>query len=545
MPLDITTLETWLWDAACAIRGPVDAPKFKDYILPLVFLKRLSDVFEDELARLTEEYGSREMATNIVEAERERAVIASGRGSVRFYIPENARWPAIRARGRAGLGQFLTDAVRAVARENPRLQGVIDIADFNATAAGQRIVADEYLAALVDVLSRHRLGLNDVEPDILGRAYEYLLRKFAEGQGQSAGEFYTPREVAVLMARILEPEPGMTVYDPTCGSGGLLIKCHLRLLETHGVQENGRRRLPSKHAPLRLFGQEINPATFAMARMNAVIHDMEGDIRLGDTMRQPAFKDAAGRLQTFDLVVANPMWNQNFPTELYENDPYGRFTCGVPPTSSADWGWLQHMRASLNDRGRMAVVLDTGAVSRGSGNQGSNRERDIRKRFVEEDLVEAVILLPENLFYNTTAPGIILVVNRRKRHPGQILLINASRLFAKGRPKNYLDDGHIETIAEIYHAWDGAGGVGAKNVGGAKNFVGAKNFSPIHAIITTDEAARNDYNLSPSRYVATNDQEEVLPLEEAVVLLREAEEERAAADARLQEVLKVLGLDGM
>jgi len=276
----------------------VDAPKFKDYILPLVFLKRLSDVFDDERERLAADYGSRKIAEGIVEEERERGIIAAGRGSVRFYIPENARWEAIRAHGEAGLGQFLTDAVRAVARENPRLQGVIDIVDFNATTAGQRIVADAYLARLVDVLSRYHLGLNDLEPDILGRAYEYLLRKFAEGQGQSAGEFYTPREVAVLMARLLEPAPGMTVYDPTCGSGGLLIKCHLRLLETHGVQQNGRRRLPSEHVPLRLHGQEINPAIFAMARMNAVMHDMEADIRLGDTMRQPAFKDTAARLQT-------------------------------------------------------------------------------------------------------------------------------------------------------------------------------------------------------------------------------------------------------
>jgi len=491
----------------------------------LIFLKRLSDVFEDELQRLAEEYGDADLARQIVEDERAQRIIAEGRGSVRFYIPEEARWDRIRNHGQTGLGQYLTDAVRAVARENPRLQGVIDLADFNATAAGQRIVPDEYLANLIDVLSRHRLGLHDVEPDILGRAYEYLLRKFAEGQGQSAGEFYTPREVAVLMARILEPEPGMTVYDPACGSGGLLIKCHLRLLETHGVEENGHRRLPPEHAPLRLYGQEINPSTFAMARMNAVIHDMEADIRLGDTMRNPAFRDAAGRLMTFDLVTANPMWNQDFPVEVYENDPYERFSFGIPPASTADWGWLQHMLASLNDQGRMAVVLDTGAVSRGSGNQGSNRERDIRKAFVEHDLIEAVILLPENLFYNTTAPGIILVVNRRKRQPDEILLINASRLFAKGRPKNYLTEEHIERIARVYHEWRAEEG--------------------LSVIISNEETAANDYNLSPSRYVATNDQEEVLPLEEAVVLWREAEEERSEADAALRKVLALLGLDGL
>ena len=520
---DISTLEKWLWEAACAIRGPVDAPKFKDYILPLVFLKRLSDVFEDEV---TQKYGTMEEAEPILKAESEEGLFRLGRGSVRFYIPPKARWEAILSHGQTGLGQYLTDAVRSVAQENSRLHGVIDIKDFNETAAGQRVVPDEYLHSLIQVLSRHRLGLKDVEPDILGRAYEYLLRKFAEGQGQSAGEFYTPREVAIMMAHLLDPQPGMTVYDPTCGSGGLLIKCHLRFLETHGVKENGRLKLPPGVAPLRLFGQEINPTTFAMARMNVIIHDMQADIRIGDTMRHPAFVDAAGRLQTFDRVTANPMWNQKFPVETYENDPYERFTLGIPPHSSADWGWLQHMLASLQEHGKMAVVLDTGAVSRGSGNQGSNRERDIRKAFVERDLIEAVILLPENLFYNTTAPGIILVVNRRKARRGEILLINASQQFAKGRPKNYLTEEHIARIADIYHQWR----------------VGANNHSPLHTIITNDEAARNDYNLSPSRYVSTNGKEEVLPLEEAVVRLLEAEEERAESDRSLNEVLRNLGM---
>jgi len=226
--LDISTLEIWLWDAACAIRGPVDAPKFKDYILPLVFLKRLSDVFDDEIEYLSAEYSSRDLVLHLLEQERQSGQVHL----VRFYLPENARWHAIRRHGVSGLGQLLTDAVRDTARENPSLQGVINMVDFNATAAGQRIISDEHLSNLIDVLSKHRLGLHDVEPDILGRAYEYLLRKFAEGQGQSAGEFYTPREVAILMAHLLDPQPGMTVYDPTCGSGGLLIKCHLRLLES-------------------------------------------------------------------------------------------------------------------------------------------------------------------------------------------------------------------------------------------------------------------------------------------------------------------------
>ena len=511
--LDLSTLETWLWEAACRLRGPVDAPKYKDYILPLVFLKRLSDVFDDEVKALGERYNDQDVAQVLVESDHTL---------VRFYLPAAARWPFL-AKIPTGIGEKLTDAVRAVARENPRLAGVIDVTDFNAAAAGQRILADEPLRELVQVLGQHRLGLHDVEPDILGRAYEYLLRKFAEGQGQSAGEFYTPRMVGTLMAWILNPQPGQSAYDPTCGSFGLQIKLHLRLVEAHGARYNGVMRLPSHLAPLRLYGQETNPTTFAMARMNAFLHDLEAEIALGDTMRRPAFSNPDGSLRSFNLITANPMWNQNFPTNVYDNDPYDRFKRGVPPASSADWGWMQHMAASLAPGGRMAVVLDTGAASRGSGNQGSNRERDIRKAFVEDDLIEAVILLPENLFYNTTAPGIILVVNRSKGRPGEILLINAGKLFVKGRPKNEMTDEHIRRVGGLYEAWQAEAG--------------------LSAVITKAEAARNDYNLSPSRYVAQNGGEAVLPLEEAVLLLREAEEARTQADAALQGMLKELGLE--
>lgn len=496
--LELGTLETWLWEAACVIRGAIDAPKFKDYILPLIFLKRLSDVFEDELQQL----GS---TAKYVDADH---------SLVRFYIPSEARWPNV-FRQTTNLGEYLTDAVRAIARHNPKLSGVIDIKDFNEHAGGQPVLSDAQLRALIQRLSQYRLGLQDVEPDILGRAYEYLLRKFAEGQGQSAGEFYTPREVAILMACILDPEPGDEIYDPTCGSGGLLVKSFLRFREKY--QDD------TKLAPLRFYGQEINATTFAMARMNAFIYDMEAEIAIGDTMNRPAFTNPDGSLRRFNRVTANPMWNQNFPVTTYEHDTYDRFGYGIPPASSADWGWAQHMFASLNDQGKMAMVIDTGASSRGSGNQGSNRERDIRKVFVERDWIEAVLLLPENLFYNTTAPGIIMVINRAKRHPNEILLINASNEFLKGKPKNYLSDENIKRIADVYLGWQEVEG--------------------LSKIIKTEEAVRNDYNLSPSRYVASNHQEEVLPLEEVVVLLSEAEEERQAVDIELNEILTKLGLD--
>jgi len=511
--LDRSVIANWLWEAAGKIRGPADAPKYKDYILPLIFLKRVSDVFDDEVVRVAKEIGC--------SPKEALAFIEEDHSLVRFFLPEVSRWDHL-IKIRAGLGQKLTDGMRAFVKQNRQLSGVLDTMDFNATTAGQRIISDDALANLMQELNKHRLGLYDVQPDIIGDAYEYLLRKFAEGGGQSAGEFYTPREVARLMARLLAPEPGMTIYDPCCGSAGLLIKCHLRLLETHGVQENGSVKLPNTYAPLKLFGQEMLPATYAMAKMNAFIHQMECEIHLGDTMKYPKTINPDGSLRKFDRVTANPMWNQDaFNQSDYENDTYNRFLYGIPPNSSADWGWVQHMLASLNENGRMAVVLDTGAVSRGSGNTGSNRERDIRKKITEAGLIEAV-LLPENIFYNTSAPGIIMILNRAKRRQGEILLINGSAEFVKGRPKNELTDENIARIAEVFEAWEDRPG--------------------LSRVITLEEAARNDYNLSPSRYVSNGKAEEVLPLEEAVVLLKEAEEEREQADKSLAEVLNRLGL---
>ena len=376
--LDLSSLETWLWDAACAIRGATDAPKFKDYILPLIFFKRLADVFDDELAEKVQLFGDESVTREIIEADHADA-LASGRPPiVRFFVPSEYNWQAVRNHPADGrLGEFITLALRETARLNPELQGVLDVKDFNQRQAGQRILDDDRLAALVEVINRRRLGLKNTAPDVLGQAYEYLLRKFAEGQGQSAGEFYTPMEVGRLMAEILDPRPRMEVYDCACGSGGLLLKTRIVY----------RERNPDKlsQAP-KLFGQELNAATFAMARMNMVLHgDTDARIALGDTFRNPSFSAPGAGLKQFDYVIANPMWNQgNYDESFYDNDPYHRFTFGFPPRSSADWGWLQHILASLNETGRTAVVLDTGAVSRGSGSrqpadqQGTRHPQGVR-----------------------------------------------------------------------------------------------------------------------------------------------------------------------
>lgn len=517
--LDISNLETWLWDAACVIRGATDAPKFKDFILPLIFYKRLSDVFDDEFAGYVEEYGDETIAYEIIKADHEDALKNGRRPIVRFYIPNEYRWLAIRNHPTDGyLGEFITEAMRKVASLNPDLQGVLDVKDYNERQSGQRTLDDDRLAALIEVISRHRLGLRNTEPDVIGRAYEYLLRKFAEGQGQSAGEFYTPKEVGWLIAELINPVPYSTIYDPACGSGGLLIKARL-LFENRHPDERGK-------AP-KLRGQELNPVTFAIAKMNCFLHDYnDAYIAIGDTFRNPKFAAEAAGLDRFNYVVANPMWNQdNYDEAFYEHDPWNRFHYGIPPKSSADWGWVQHMLASLNDTGRAAVVLDTGAVSRGSGSRSSNKEREIRKAFVEQDFIESVILLPENLFYNTGAPGIILLLNRNKpaERKRQLLLVNASAYFVKEKPKNVLTDEGIAAIAEVYRNWE--------------------TREKLSRVVTLDEVRVTDYNLSPSQFVEINGKVQHRPLSDILADLAIARTERENADAELAVVLAKLGLE--
>ena len=343
--LDISALETWLWDAACIIRGAMDAPKFKDFILPLIFYKRLSDVFDDEFAEYVVQYGNATIAHEVIKADHEDALKTNRRPIVRFYIPGNYSWQVIRNHAADGkLGEFITEATRSVAELNPDLQGVLDVKDYNERQSGERALGDDRLSALIETISRHRLGLKNTEPDIIGRAYEYLLRKFAEGQGQSAGEFYTPKEVGWLIAELINPEPKSTVYDPACGSGGLLIKARLLFENRHPYEKS--------KAP-KLYGQELNPVTYAMAKMNVFLHDYtNASITIGDTFRSPKFAAKGAGLKQFDYVVANPMWNQdNYDEKFYENDQWKRFENGIPPKSSADWGWMQHMFASLNEHG--------------------------------------------------------------------------------------------------------------------------------------------------------------------------------------------------
>ncbi len=513
------SMEQMLWNAACSIRGEKDAPKFKDYILPLLFIKRLSDVFDDEVKKITEEFGDKKTALKMIKIDR---------SLVRFYIPNEAHWSVISGKESFkwpkdkqphSLGEQLTLTMRSIVKANPKhnLSGVIDLVDYNATQQGEREISDAALRGIIEAFSdsMYRLGLQDVEPDFLGRAYEFLLRKFAEESGQTAGEFFTPREVGFIMAKILRPKGGETAYDYACGSFGLLVKLQIVLKDSN----------PLNRLPLKLYGQELNKDNFALGSMNKILHDSDGEIQRGDSMVNPKFREKDGSLKTFDIVIANPMWNQPFETSIYENDPFERFeNHGGFTSGKGDWAWLQNTVASLNSKGRAAVVLDTGAVTQGSGSKHDDKEKMIRKWFVEKDLIEGVLLFPENLFYNTSASGIIvfLTKNKPKNKKDKITLLNASKEFYKGRPKNHISEESIERIA--------------------KAFIKGEDEEKFVKVITKKEAEKNDYNLSPSRFISLADAETYREIPEVLDELKALRSKSKKIDKELSEIMSKIDL---
>ena len=517
-------MEQMLWDAACSIRGEKDAAKFKDFLLPLLFLKRLSDVFDDEIARLAEEYGDRDTALEIAESDH---------SLMRFFLPREARWAVISGRERydwpmddkgrstapKDLGEHLTKAVRAVVKQNPSLAGVIDIEDFAAERNGERDINPAKLRGVVETFSdpRYRLGLADVQPDFLGRAYEYLLRKFAEGSGQSAGEFFTPTEVGFLIAHLMRPRPGETCHDYACGSAGLLVKLQLVARELD----------PTTKVPLKLSGQELQAESYAVGQMNAIIHDMDMEFGRGDTMINPKFRTPEGTIRQHDIVVANPMWNQPFAPDIFANDPFDRFrTAGGITSGKGDWAWLQHTLACMDGNGRAAVVLDTGAVTRGSGSKNEDKERNVRKWFVDRDLIDGVILLPENLFYNTNAAGVIVVLNKHKpaARNDKIVLLNASRRFRKGKPKNYLPEEDIRSLAATYLRGEPVDGE--------------------LAVISKQQIEDADYNLSPGRWVGQSEDANHRSIRDLVCLTNDLTKAGDDLWANLQPMLARIASQG-
>lgn len=486
--ITISMLESHLWESANILRGPVDAADFKTYIFPLLFFKRISDAWDDEYQEIVNDTGDEQLAWFPE--------------SHRFQIPQGAHWHDVRATA-TNVGAALQRAMREIEKANPdSLYGVFGDAQWS----NKERLSDALLKDLIEHFSKLPLGQSNVTSDLLGDAYEYLIKKFADATNKKAGEFYTPRSVVRLMIDMLDPVEGETIYDPACGTGGMLLAAVQHVREKHG---------DVKLLWGRLFGQEKNLTTSAIARMNLFLHGIE-DFKIvrDDTLRNPAFFDG-DRLADFDCVIANPPFSlEKWGEDLWVKDPYGRNFAGLPPSSSGDFAWVQHMVKSMAEiSGRMAVVLPQGALFR-KGEEGK-----IRKKLLEMDLIEAVIGLAPNLFYGTGLAACILVLRKRKpfAHRKKVLIADASRLFRRGRAQNYLE---LENAAEV--------------LGWYRNYVDVQDSV---RVVSLKEIESEDWTLNISRYVLPPMQEDIPPLPEAIAAFKEALVRCREAEERLAHVM--------
>lgn len=500
MPLTQQQLQAHLWESANILRGSIDSSDYKNYIFGMLFLKRLSDVFDDEYAAVI----ARELANGRTQAEAEH--IAQDADEYQFYVPERARWKHIRAKS-SNIGEEIQKAFRALEERNPTLIGVLTPIDFN----DKNRLPDVTLMRLIAHFDKVRLGHADIpNPDMLGDAYMYLIAQFADDAGKKGGEFYTPRAVVRLIVELLKPRPGMYICDPTVGSGGMLLES-LRY-----VRERG-----GNPADLRLFGQEKNLNTWSIAKMNMLLHGLSDQavIEKGDTLRDPKLK-RDGALMLFDRVLANPpfslkQWGHDDPR--ITQDEYRRFAFGLPPASYGDLAFVQHMIATLTLDGMCGVVMPHGVLFRG------NKERDIRKGIIERDWLEAVIGLPTNLFYGTGIPAAVLIFNKAKasERRGQVIFIHAAEYFTPGANQNTLSEVDIRRIVEAHDGW-----------------ADVERFA---RVVRVEQIAENEYNLNIPRYVDTVEPEESVDLNAAIAAYQSAVKAREEAEARLNEHLRRLG----
>jgi len=412
-------LEKYLWGAATALRGTIDAGDYKQYIFPLLFFKRISDVYDEEFTNALAES----------DGDMEYAAFAENH---HFQIPKGAHWNDVREKT-VNIGAALQEAMRAIEQANPdTLFGIFGDASWT----NKDRLSDEILTNLIEHYSQHKLNLSTVPDDQLGNAYEYLIKEFADDSGHTAAEFYTNRTVVKLMTLIMDPQPGESVYDPTCGSGGLLLNCALHL------KDEGK-----EYRTLKLYGQEINLLTSAIARMNMFMHGIEEfSIVRGNTLVNPAFLEN-DELKTFNVILANPPYSiKAWDRKAFESDPYGRNIWGTPSQGCADYAFQQHIHKSLDkDNGRFAILWPHGILFR-------EAEAEMRRKMVASDQIEAVIGLGPNLFYNSPMEAMILVGNTNKpaERKGKVLFVNGKDDVVENKGQAYLTNAHINKLYQAF-----------------------------------------------------------------------------------------------
>jgi type I restriction enzyme M protein len=485
--LTISQLEQYLSKAAWILKGPVDASDFKVYIFPLLFFKRLSDVYDEEYQNALEES----------KGDKEYAALPEFH---RFEIPQKCHWNDVRETT-TNVGHAIEKAFRGIEQSNQELlYGIFGDAQWS----NKNKLSDRLLIDLIEHFSQYSLSNSLVEPDILGQAYEYLIKHFADLTNKKAGEFYTPRSVVHLLGLILDPHEGESVYDPACGTGGMLLECVNHLQSSN-----------EDYRTLSLYGQEKNLTSSAIARMNMFLHGIEDfNIVRGDTLRNPAFFAADG-LKTFDCVIANPPFSlDDWGSENWVNDPYGRNIAGVPPKGNGDMAWVQHMIKSMNSTGRMTVVLPHGTLFR------KGAEGRISEELLKQDLLEAVIGLGSNIFYGTQLAACLMVFkqNKPENKKGKVLFINASDQVRVGRAQNFLEPQHVKQLFDWY-----------------TNFKEVENYTKVASL---KDIIENDYNLNINLYVDKVIVDNLPSVEVALSDLKTAWNESLKAEEKFKKILK-------
>ncbi|MCV7669769.1 type I restriction-modification system subunit M [Micrococcus luteus KDCGSN] len=481
-------LERYLWGGSTLLRGMIDAGDYKQYIFPLLFLKRLSDVYDEERAASEAMYGE---GMDFPENHR-------------FLIPDGCHWADIRQTP-SDLGNAIRGAMRQIEQANPaHLRGVFGEGDWG----NKELLADSTLRELIEHFSSRTLSVAHLPEDELGNGYEFLIKKFADDSGHTAQEFYTNRTLVRLMTCMLDAQPGESVYDPTCGTGGMLITAAAE------VKDQGK-----EWRSLRLYGQELNFGTSAIGRMNAFLHGIEtSDIRHGDTLTRPLFLDEHGGLQTFDVVLANPPYSiKNWNRDAFASDPYGRNVWGTPPQGRADYAFFQHIAASMNPKtGRAAILFPHGVLFR-------REEAGMRRKLVESGLLECVLGLGPGLFYNSPMEAVVVILRSTPQpgREGKVLFINAVNEYYRQSAQSFLSEANQDRILNAYRAFEEEPG-----------------FS---AVVDVQAILDKDASLAIPLYVAgaksPEDAEGVLTVEDAVATWRHAADE---ADAAVDDVLAML-----